>query len=85
MSAKHTPGPWVIDWNLSRLDVFSSDGARLVASLRRSAFSDGLDKSAIANARLIAAAPRMYAVIEAGAKAGDAECIEILEAINGRR
>jgi hypothetical protein len=54
---KPTPGPWVIDWNVSRLDVFSSDAATLVATLRRSTLSDGIDKTAISNARLIAAAP----------------------------
>ncbi len=36
-----------------------------------------------ANARLIAAAPRMYEKIESIARTGDAEAIAILEAING--
>lgn len=54
---RHTPGPWAIDWNVSRLDVFSGDAATLVASIRRSAISAGIDETARANARLIAAAP----------------------------
>lgn len=37
-----------------------------------------------ANTRLIAAAPRMFAVIERGAAAGDDECIAIVEAVYGR-
>ena len=58
MSA-HTPGPWSIDWNVARLDVFSADAATLVASLRRSAMSAAIDEAARANARLIAAAPEL--------------------------
>jgi hypothetical protein len=57
MSAKHTPGPWAIDWNVSRIDVFSADAATLVATIRRSTLSAGIDDVAKANARLIAAAP----------------------------
>lgn len=45
--------------------------------------SDDKLAEAKANARLIAAAPRMFAVIEAGAKAGDTECIAIVEAVCG--
>jgi hypothetical protein len=61
MSA-HTPGPWAIDWNVSRLDVFSADAATLVATIRRSALSAGLDDTAKANARLIASAPQLLEV-----------------------
>ena len=58
--SKHTPGPWWIDWNVSRLDIFSSDAATLVATLRRSALSEGIDETARANARLIALSPTMF-------------------------
>ena len=58
MSA-HTKGPWAIDWNVSRIDVFSSDAATLIAIIRRSTPSDGIDADARANARLIAAAPEL--------------------------
>lgn len=61
--ANHTPGPWAIDWNVSRLDVFSSDASFLVASLRRSALSPAIDDAAKANARLIAAAPELLAAL----------------------
>ena len=57
MEAKHTPGPWVIDWNVSRLDIFGADETTLVASLRRSFLSQAIDEAARSNARLIAAAP----------------------------
>jgi len=59
METKHTTGPWVIDWNVARLDIFSSDTKVLVASLRRSALSEDIDEAARANARLIAAAPEL--------------------------
>jgi hypothetical protein len=55
--ASFTPGPWTIDWNVARLDVFSADASRLVATLRRSALSSVIDSSAIANARLISSCP----------------------------
>jgi len=57
METKHTTGPWVIDWNVSRLDIFGADETTLVASLRRSPLSQAIDEAARANARLIAAAP----------------------------
>lgn len=61
--SKHTRGPWVIDWNVARLDIFSSDAKVLVASLRRSAMSPAIDEAARANARLIAAAPDLLAML----------------------
>ena len=64
METKHTQGPWVIDWNVARLDIFSSDTKVLVASLRRSALSEDIDEAARANARLIAAAPEIYAALK---------------------
>ena len=69
METKHTTGPWVIDWNVSRLDIFGSDETTLVASLRRSPLSQAIDEAARANARLIAAAPEMYEAIAAIATA----------------
>ncbi len=62
--SRFTPGPWVIDWNVSRLDIFGSDEVTFISSLRRSTLSPDVDKAAIANARLIAAAPEMYAVLK---------------------
>ena len=69
METKHTTGPWVIDWNVSRLDIFGADETTLVASLRRSLFSQAIDEAACSNARLIAAAPEMYEAIAAIATA----------------
>jgi hypothetical protein len=63
--SKHTPGPWAIDWNVSRLDVFSADAATLVATIRRSALSAAIDDAAKADARLIAAAPELLAELRA--------------------
>ncbi|WP_186177760.1 hypothetical protein [Burkholderia gladioli] len=55
-----TPGPWSIDWNITRLDIHAN--GKLVATLRRST-KDGAptydDKEAIANANLISAAPEL--------------------------
>lgn len=75
MSAAHTPGPWVIDWNVSRLDIFSSDSFVLVASLRRSALSPASDDAAKANARLIAAAPELLDACK--------QALESLESLQG--
>ena len=59
METKHTTGPWVIDWNVSRLDIFGADETTLVASLRRSTLSQAIDEAARSNARLIALAPEL--------------------------
>src|SRR5690606_26551510 len=60
---KHTPGPWSIDWNVTRLDIYGSDERTLIATLRRSALSEGVDAAARASARLIVAAPCLLAAL----------------------
>jgi hypothetical protein len=74
-----TPGPWV-----ARKDPH---GFGLDACIGVADESNPIDCVAVCSekdARLIAAAPRMYIVIEAGATAGDIECMAIVEAVNGR-
>ena len=36
--SKYTPGPWVIDWNVARLDIFSSDAKVLDFKILTSKF-----------------------------------------------
>lgn len=66
---QHTAGPWRIDWNISRLDIFAA-GGQLIARLLRST-KDGAptydDAEAIANARLIAASPDLLECLESAA------------------
>lgn len=73
MSGQHTPGPWEIDWNISRLDIHAS--GQLVATLRRST-KDGAptydDAEAKANAGLIAAAPDLLEALRGALKALEA-------------
>jgi hypothetical protein len=60
---KHTPGPWVIDGsvNAENLDVINSEGRIAMIDDSR---STGWNVPTInANARLIAAAPDMYALL----------------------
>lgn len=63
---KHTARPWRIDWNISRLDIVA-EGGRLVARLLRGT-KDGAptfdDAEAVANARLIAAAPELLEALK---------------------
>lgn len=61
---KHTPGPWSIDWNVARLDIYGGDERTLIATLRRSALSEGVDAAARANALLIAAAPELLEALQ---------------------
>ena len=80
--SKHTPGPWWIDWNVSRLDIFSSDAATLVATIRRFPLSEGIDETARANARLIAIAPEMYDYISSAASNGCADAQRLIAMID---
>jgi len=64
MVTKFTPGPWAVDLGASRIDIYSSDAATLVATLHRSTFSPGIDNAARANAKLIAAAPDLLEALE---------------------
>ena len=80
---KGTQGPWLAnpmesdsESNLIFASTLSNGTRRLVASI-----STGSD--ALANRRLIAAAPTMYSYIESSAMNGCATAKKILEAING--
>lgn len=79
--SKHTPGPWTVGSEL-RFDRFGGPTIKAGATVAVVMSGSG---HAEANARLIAAAPRMFAVIEKGAVSGDPECIAIVEAVLRRR
>lgn len=65
----HTPGPWIVDETPGRLVgsiVRAADTRRLVAEVRcahRENGSKKTDAARLANARLIAAAPEMVALL----------------------
>lgn len=79
--SKHTPGPWTYDEDASEiLSGSEASGWIWIADVAQSVPSGETQ----ANARLIAAAPRMYARIEALAADGDPEAMAIMEAVSGR-
>lgn len=54
--SKHTPGPWKSDWvRPFRCDVYAPDGELRIATVH--------GKNVDADARLIAAAPEMHAIL----------------------
>ena len=68
MSTKHTPGPWSsasLDQDSNHLEVFAgtTDGEQ-VAVVKGHDLSTGKYYEAIANARLIAAAPELLEALE---------------------
>lgn len=76
----HTPGPWVAyrtvaprGWNIE-----AHDGTYTVAVARDGSSSP----QNVANARLIAASPRMYDYIAVKARAGDKEAQEIISGVD---
>ena len=80
---KHTPGPW----RYVRENGSPTTGQHMIAGAVPGYLAQLRDCGSgdvTANARLIAAAPRMYARIEMLASEGDAEAQEIVEAVNGR-
>jgi len=70
-----TPGPWKAD---GRLVINGSGDAVAMVNLARA------EHAAHCDARLIAAAPRMFDRIAKFAADGDVESIAIMEAVNGR-
>jgi hypothetical protein len=78
--AKSTPGPWTAKGY--RVFALEEHPLRIIAYARGLNIKERTPEDE-ANARLIAAAPSMYLIIEKHARLGDIECIELLEAING--
>ena len=74
----HTPGPWHVDSTHVRHAINTENVHVAMANI-----GPGLtQEEAIANARLIAAAPRMYEYIENRAKLGSLTARKLLEEIN---
>lgn len=65
MSAKHTPGPWLVDGNVIRGDA-QINGSVSVACVLDVAYPYGrwAGESAKANAKLISAAPDLLAALQ---------------------
>ena len=59
MTAKHTPAPWRVSAIFGKLEVFAFSDGQVIARL---------GKKQSANAKLIAAAPELYAELEKCAK-----------------
>lgn len=82
---KHTPGPWVVS-RTSGLEIFinhENDRADRVpgyfAEVRR--FTSD-NEQVEANARLIAAAPKMYELLAMRAESGDNDAAKLLQEID---
>lgn len=75
----HTPGPWTARrMHTGGWDVFDPRGRDVVT-----VYGGGVEiESREANARLIAAAPRMFDYIAARASGGDAAATKIMESLN---
>jgi hypothetical protein len=86
---KHTPGPWEIVENAwSTTTIRSGDTTVAVLSCEEEATEDNqfeLEAIQKANAKLIAAAPKMYDYIKLLASSGDLQAIHILESIDAGR
>jgi len=89
MTTKHTPGPWTVQ-DMSKVSRPRNKGlgwwrirtakGDLIADCR----AVGLritDAEIVANARLIAASPKMYDYINEKAKAGDEDAQKIINSI----
>lgn len=62
MEFKGTKGEWTVRGNFKALEVFSSYGT-LCAIARQSSIDSNVDSQAEANAKLIACAPEMLAIL----------------------
>ena len=84
MKTKHTPGPWLISGSMTRsIEArISDDLIQEVAACGPTLADNGYGQQQEANARLIAAAPVMYSLLEKRAECGDDEAKAILEEID---
>jgi len=84
----HTKGPWEAQepdtGKEPGIGIIAANLGGMVAWVGYTGANFRKPETAKANARLIAAAPRMYDRIAKLAVDGDAEAIEIMEAINGK-
>lgn len=86
MSAGFTPGPWARVVNKFGESVLVQPATdRTLFLLDDGETTDWNADETEANARLIAAAPTMAAYIQRKADEGDAEALEIMEAVHGSR
>ena len=90
MEMKHTPGPWIYGPetgpDCTRIDaengrVIAAVRSREITSWEQSRPIYSWSEEGAANARLIAAAPAMYALLAKIAAGGDNECRYIIESI----
>ena len=90
---KHTPGTWSVETAINGTrDIFDATGIRLaIVTSGPANFVEGglLDEEhpvqGPANARLIAAAPKMYDFIVSRAEAGDLEASKLMDEIHAGR
>lgn len=81
--AKHTPGPWQYYYDQSDHFVHKVRvGAGLVCQMPGWRINSDLQNEQEANARLIAAAPKMYALLAMRAKSGDNDAVKLLQEID---
>ena len=89
---KHTPGPWCVkpyNWQRGNVSVFATKFGRAPygACVAYTPCSDGVggEEGALANARLIAAAPKMYEYIASSASNGCAEAKRLIAEVEGEK
>lgn len=73
----HTPGPWRVTANADV--VLAKDEAIVIAWVSSPDSYEGGDAASMANARLIAAAPEMYAALKRIVSSGEVICTKISE------
>lgn len=74
--SEHTPGPWIVTPEMG--SIYREGHWEHSVAIVSHAFPEDERK---ANARLIAASPRMYDYIQSQAKKGDSHAAEILASI----
>lgn len=75
-----TPGPWSVEQNTYG-SIVCKDGKSMIAVWPEDLGGQSFPHEA--NARLIAASPRMYSYVESRADAGDEEAKRIIAEVSG--
>ena len=84
---KHTPGPWIVGSKIfnnhdpQHVEIRADGDSGAMRALIAKAFYGATIEDTVANARLIAASPSLYALVASLAREGDSRAAKLLDSL----